>query len=98
MARKYEEHKVKTPLSQSELKDLLCCGWKPIETAPNNGKVVLVVWNKHDYTTGPAFYRDGKWVAAAIFYRHSAGDPPYEFRETVVDPVAWTEQPDLPTT
>jgi hypothetical protein len=66
-------------------------GWQDIETAPTNGKIVMLAWSPDDWTTGQGFYRDGKWVAVGTFYNHAAGKPPYEFRQTVVAPKLWQE-------
>lgn len=66
-------------------------GWRPITSAPMDGKIVMLAWSPDDWTTGQGFYRDGKWVAVGTFYNHAAGKPPYEFRQITVAPVLWKD-------
>jgi len=74
-------------------------GWQPIATAPTNGKIIFVAWEPGDWCTGEAFFRDGKWFAAAVFYKLGfSAHPQIEFREHIVNPVLWMPRPDSPTT
>ncbi|MPR64877.1 hypothetical protein D7027_24360, partial [Ochrobactrum intermedium] len=56
-------------------------GWLPIDETAKSGRIVRIAYNRDDVTMADAFYRDGKWHAACVFYRSGAGKPPYEFRE-----------------
>lgn len=56
-------------------------GWLPIDEAAKSGRIVRIAYNRDDVTMADAFYRDGKWHAACVFYRSGVGKPPYEFRE-----------------
>lgn len=56
-------------------------GWLPIDETSKSGRIVRIAYNRDDVTMADAFYRDGKWHAACVFYRSGVGKPPYEFRE-----------------
>ena len=56
-------------------------GWLPIDETAKSGRIVRIAYNRDDVTMADAFYRDGKWHAACVFYRSGVGKPPYEFRE-----------------
>ncbi len=85
MTKKYEEHKVKTPLSQSELKDLLCHApyWVRYLAVDKNGEV----WG---FAQEPVPDRD-EWVAKDGSFPHwpmkfGEVDPPANFRKTLIGP------------
>jgi len=72
-------------------------GWKPIDEAAKSGRIVRIAYNRDDVTMADAFYRDGKWHAACVFYRSGVGKPPYEFREhKVLESLVFAYRP-LPT-
>ncbi|PRA53872.1 hypothetical protein CQ062_13730 [Ochrobactrum sp. MYb68] len=56
-------------------------GWLPIDDTAKSGRIVRIAYNRDDVSMADAFYRDGKWHGACVFYRHGVGKPPYEFRE-----------------
>lgn len=76
-------------------------GWQPIETAPEaKGKYFfcrLACQNGDEFSTGDGFRWDGKWFAAALFYKGGIFDErQYEYRQIQVNPAHWQPLPAPP--
>lgn len=72
-------------------------GWCfDMDEAPRDGELIYLGWgDPEDWTTAPGLYRDGAWVACAVFHDQRF-KPPMVFREYNPSPVCWHRRPAAP--